>query len=202
MKWWPVLWHQPQCHCETLCKLAPGAYRGSWTRGRSLWWPWTPPSLDAGFPWSCTWGQPWCPSVLVEPEACGGDRSFSHKGLHLISILVDLSGLCVAQGRVLLISFVLYVVIMVLLLLLLLDRWALSYCAFRYHQLDQKRLLLLWCMLRLIGLWLLRLWHVPTCQLTNRRITGALACGVVSVSHLSFRKRRVWDNKILKNLRK
>jgi hypothetical protein len=29
----------------------------------------------------------------------------------------------------------------------------------------------------------------------NQRATGALACGTVSASHLSFRKRRVWDKK-------
>jgi hypothetical protein len=29
------------------------------------------------------------------------------------------------------------------------------------------------------------------CQLTNRETAGALACGTVSASHLSFRKRRV-----------
>jgi hypothetical protein len=40
-------------------------------------------------------------------------------------------------------------------------------------------------------LWLLRLWHVPRCQLTNGLTTDALACGAVSANHLSFRKRRM-----------
>jgi hypothetical protein len=50
----------------------------------------------------------------------GGDRSFGPEGLHLICISVHLLELYVAQGKVLFIGLVFYV--MVLLLLLLLSR--------------------------------------------------------------------------------
>jgi hypothetical protein len=52
----------------------------------------------------------------------GGDRSFSPKGLHLVSISVHFLSLCVTQGRVLHVGLVFYVDIMVLLLLLLISR--------------------------------------------------------------------------------
>jgi hypothetical protein len=35
------------------------------------------------------------------------------------------------------------------------------------------------------------------CQLTNGQMASALACGMASASHLSFKMRRVRDNKIL-----
>jgi hypothetical protein len=81
---------------------------------------------------------------------------------------------------------------MVLLLLLwLLSKCTLSCWAPRYNQLDLKRLLLLryllWCIMQR----LLRLWHILRCQLTNRMMTGTLACGAARMNHLSFRKRRV-----------
>jgi hypothetical protein len=123
-------------------------------------------------------------------KPAGGDRSFSPDGLHLINISVDLLDLCVARGRVLLIVLVLNVYVMVLQLLLL-SLCALGYWAPRYHQLDHKRLLLLRYMLWCIVRWLLWLWHIPRCKLTNGRMIGALACGAVSMSHLSFRNRRV-----------
>jgi hypothetical protein len=53
------------------------------------------------------------------PKPTVGDRSFSPKGLHLISILVQLLNLCVAQGSILLIVLIFVVDIMVLLPLLL-----------------------------------------------------------------------------------
>jgi hypothetical protein len=56
----------------------------------------------------------------------GEDRSFSTKGLHLLSISVHLLTLCVAQGRVLLVVFVFNVDVVLLPLLLLLGRCALS----------------------------------------------------------------------------
>jgi hypothetical protein len=74
-------------------------------------------------------------------KAVGGDRSFSPEGLHLVHISVHLLILCVAQGRLLFISLVFY--IMVLWLLLLLSRRALSHWALRDHQLCHKRLLLI-----------------------------------------------------------
>jgi hypothetical protein len=123
-------------------------------------------------------------------KPAGGNRSFSPERLHLVSIFVHLLDLHVAQTRVLLVVLVFVVDIMVLLLLLL-SRCALGCWALRYHQHDLKRLLLLryvmWCIVQ----WLLQLWHIPRCQLTNGLTNGALACGAASMSHLSIRKRRV-----------
>jgi hypothetical protein len=78
------------------------------------------------------------------------DWSFGPEGLYLIRISVHLFILSVAQGRVLFIGLVFYV--MVLRLLLLLSRRALSRWALRDHQLYLKRLLLRWCVLRGIEL--------------------------------------------------
>jgi hypothetical protein len=120
----------------------------------------------------------------------GGDRSFSPKGLQLISICIYLLDLCVNQGRVLLVVLLFIVDVLVLLLLLLSGR-TMGCWALRYHQLDLKRLLLqryvMWCTVP----WLMRLWHVPRCQLTNGEMIGALPCGAASMSHVSFREKSV-----------
>jgi hypothetical protein len=130
---------------------------------------------------------PRCTSIARKPA--DGDQSFSPKGLHLISISVHLLDLCVAQGEYSSPP-----------LSSLLMSWSSCYCpqqvrpgcwAPRDHHLDHKRLLLLRYVLWCIRLWLLWLWHVPRCQLTNGWTTNALACGAASTSHLSFRKGRV-----------
>jgi hypothetical protein len=63
---------------------------------------------------------------LENMKPASGDRRFSPKGLHLLSIFVHLLTLCVSQGRVLLVIFIFVVDVMVLLLLLLLSRCALG----------------------------------------------------------------------------
>jgi hypothetical protein len=98
--------------------------------------------------------------------------------------------------------FIIDIMVLILLLLLLLIKSALGSWAPKYHQLVLKRLLLLRCVLSWVMLWLQRLWHVMRYQLISGLTTGALACGVARMNHLSFRKRRVRDNKLLKNLRK
>jgi hypothetical protein len=71
----------------------------------------------------------------------GENWSFDPEGLHLIRISVHLLILGVAQGRVLFIGLVFY--ILVLRLLLLLSKQALSRWALGNHQLYLKRLLFL-----------------------------------------------------------
>jgi hypothetical protein len=71
----------------------------------------------------------------------GENWSFDPEGLHLIHISVHLLILGVAQGRVLFIGLVFY--ILVLRLLLLLSKQALSRWALGNHQLYLKRLLFL-----------------------------------------------------------
>jgi hypothetical protein len=83
-------------------------------------------------------------------KLAGENWSFDPEGLHLIRISVHLLVLGVAQGRVLFIGLVFY--ILVLRLLLLLSRQVLSRWALEDHQLYLKRLLFLCCFLRCIGL--------------------------------------------------
>jgi hypothetical protein len=136
-------------------------------------------------------------SLPVGTGASAPKDSTSFTSQYIFSTFVSL------RGRVLLIGLVFVIDVMVLLLLLLLlSKWALSCWALQDYQLDHKRLFLLWYVLRHVGLWLLQLWHISWCQITNGWTTSALACCAASTSYLSFRKRRVWDNKILKNLRK
>jgi hypothetical protein len=84
------------------------------------------------------------------PKPAGGVRSFGPEGLHLVYISVHLLNLSVARGRLCFVGLVFYV--MVLQLLLLLSRWALNCWALRDHQFYHKRLLLLRCVRRHIGL--------------------------------------------------
>jgi hypothetical protein len=98
---------------------------------------------------------PWTRDFLYPVYGSGGDAqvfqqsskpagenwSFNPKGFHLICISVHLLILGVAQGRVLFVGLVFY--ILVLWLLLLLSRRALSRWALRNHQLYLKRLLFL-----------------------------------------------------------
>jgi hypothetical protein len=64
-------------------------------------------------------------------KPASGDRGFSTEGFPFVSISVQLLALIVAQGRVLLVVFIVDVVVM--LLLLLLSRCTLSCQAPRYH---------------------------------------------------------------------
>jgi hypothetical protein len=73
------------------------------------------------------------------PKPAGDDRSFSPKGLHLVSISVHLLSLGIARGRVLFIGLVFRV--MAPRLLLLLSRRVLSRWALRSQQLYLKRFL-------------------------------------------------------------
>jgi hypothetical protein len=73
------------------------------------------------------------------PKSADDDRRFSPEELHLVSISVHLFGFGIAQGRVLFVGLVFYV--MVPRLLLLLSRRVLSCWALRNHQLYLKRFL-------------------------------------------------------------
>jgi hypothetical protein len=78
--------------------------------------------------------------VLQQSSKPAGENwSFDPEGLHLIRISVHLLVLGVAQGRVLFVGLVFY--ILVLRLLLLLSRRVLSRWALRNHQLYLKRFL-------------------------------------------------------------
>jgi hypothetical protein len=52
------------------------------------------------------------------PKPTGGDRSYSPKGLHLVHILIHLLDLGVAQGSMLFVNLIFYVLVLQLLLLL------------------------------------------------------------------------------------
>jgi hypothetical protein len=96
---------------------------------------------------------PWTRDFLDDVPGSGGDArvlqqsskpavenwSFDPEGLHLICISVHLPILNIAQGRVLFVGLVYY--ILVLRLLLLLSRRVLSYWALKNHQLYLKRFL-------------------------------------------------------------
>jgi hypothetical protein len=99
------------------------------------------------------------------PRPSGEDRSFDREGLHLVSISVHLLEFSIARGRLLFVGLVFCV--MVPRLLLLLGRRVLSCWALRNYQLYLKRFLFWRCILRYVGLGLLGLWHVPSCQLTD-----------------------------------
>jgi hypothetical protein len=79
--------------------------------------------------------------VFQQSSNAGENWSFDPEGLHLISISVHLLILGIAQGRVLFVGLVFY--ILVLRLLLLLSRRVLSHWVLRNHQLSLKRLLFL-----------------------------------------------------------
>jgi hypothetical protein len=90
--------------------------------------PWTRDSLD---PVSCGGGDAQVSQQGMKPTS--GDRGFSTKGFHFVSISIQLLALIVTQGRVLFTIFIFIVDVMVLLLLLLLSRCALSYQATWNH---------------------------------------------------------------------
>jgi hypothetical protein len=73
-------------------------------------------------------------------KPAGGDRSFSLKGIYLVSISIHLLILCITEERVLLIVivFIIGIVVVLLLLWLLLSGCALGCWAPQYHQLDHK----------------------------------------------------------------
>jgi hypothetical protein len=97
-------------------------------------------------------------------KSAGEDQRFSPVGLHLVSISVHLLVFGIAWGRVFFVGSIFCIMVLRLLLLSqrVLSRWAL-----RNHQLFLERFLFWWCLLWYVGLGLLRLQHIPRCQLTD-----------------------------------
>jgi hypothetical protein len=99
------------------------------------------------------------------PKPASEDQRFNPEGLHLVSISVHLLGFGITRGRVLFVGLVFCV--LVPRLLLLLSRRVLSRWVLRNHQLYVERFLFWCCLLWYVGLGLMRLRHIPRCQLIN-----------------------------------